>query len=237
MRIRIPLALFAILIAVPPVRAVDLSKIDRSLAGEPAYQTKLPKYCLLAVGPEAKTRVWLVLDGPELYLDRKGNGDLTAPGNRIAAKVTGKWLDFQAGSIQMADGTSCEFELRVRDFDYASGRCTGMTIILDRVCRQFVGFDWANPFQFAHRPKQAPIVHVDGPLIFKQFGELPTLVAGQEVELNVSIGTPGVGPGSFCAIQCCTVLDCKVSPVAEIELPHRFPNRERLKLRVPIADD
>ena len=34
----------------------DLTKIDRTIAKEPAYKSK-PKYCLLVFGPEAKTRV------------------------------------------------------------------------------------------------------------------------------------------------------------------------------------
>jgi len=36
----------------------DLTKIDRSIKKEPAYQGE-PKYCLLVFGPEAKTRIWL----------------------------------------------------------------------------------------------------------------------------------------------------------------------------------
>ena len=64
--------------------AVDLTTIDRSIRKEPAYQSKAPQYCLLVFGPQAKTRVWLVLDGDALYLDRNGNGDLTDPGERLA---------------------------------------------------------------------------------------------------------------------------------------------------------
>ena len=64
-----------------PAAAVDLAKIDRSIRKEPVYQSKEPQYCLLVFGPEAKVRVWLVLDGDALYLDR--NGDLTEPGKRI----------------------------------------------------------------------------------------------------------------------------------------------------------
>src|SRR5262245_63785932 len=66
--------------------AVDLAKIGRSLRKEPAYESKQPQYCLLVFGPEAKTHVWVVLDGDVLYLDRNGNGDLTDPGERIAAQ-------------------------------------------------------------------------------------------------------------------------------------------------------
>src|SRR5262249_14613034 len=34
-------------------------------------------------GPAAKTRVWVVLDGTDLYVDTNGDGDLTAPGKRF----------------------------------------------------------------------------------------------------------------------------------------------------------
>jgi hypothetical protein len=68
-----------------PAAAADLSKIDRGVAREPAYQTKTPKYALLVFGPEARHRVWLVLDGDALYVDRNGNGDLTEKGERFTA--------------------------------------------------------------------------------------------------------------------------------------------------------
>src|SRR5262245_12904375 len=71
--------IFALLLATsPPVNAwgADLTKIDRTIGKEPVYKHK-PKYCLVAFGPEAKTRVWVVQDGDVLYIDRNGNGDLT----------------------------------------------------------------------------------------------------------------------------------------------------------------
>src|SRR5437016_992999 len=68
-----------------PARAVDLTKIERTIAKEPAYQGKA-KYCLLVFGAEAKTCVWLVLDGDILYVDRNGNGDLTEANKRFTCK-------------------------------------------------------------------------------------------------------------------------------------------------------
>src|SRR5579871_5179529 len=90
-------AAWLILFAVP-AGAVDLAKIDRTIRKEPAYRSKAPQYCLLVFGPEAKTRVWLVLDldsepweenaaGNSLYVDRNGSGDLTEPGNRVACTL------------------------------------------------------------------------------------------------------------------------------------------------------
>jgi hypothetical protein len=64
----------------------DPPKIDRTIAKEPVYQTKTQKYALLVFGPDARDRVWLVLDGETLYVDRNGNGDLTEPGEKVAAE-------------------------------------------------------------------------------------------------------------------------------------------------------
>jgi hypothetical protein len=61
----------------------DLTKVQRAIAKEPAYASKQPRYCLLVFGPQAATRVWLVIDGDFLYIDRNGNGDLTEPGERV----------------------------------------------------------------------------------------------------------------------------------------------------------
>jgi hypothetical protein len=49
---------------------VDYDKVERRLTKEPAYQTKIPKYALLLFGPKARLRVWVVLDGETLYVDR-----------------------------------------------------------------------------------------------------------------------------------------------------------------------
>src|SRR5687767_4878062 len=65
--------------------AADLSKIERKVVKEPAYQNK-PQYALLVFGPDAATRVWLVADGEKTYLDRNGNGDLTDAGEVVDLK-------------------------------------------------------------------------------------------------------------------------------------------------------
>src|SRR5262245_67148 len=71
---------------VPASPAADPALPDRTIRKEPAYRTKAPKYGLLAFGPEGKDRVWLVHDGNALYVDRNGNGDLTEPGDKVAAE-------------------------------------------------------------------------------------------------------------------------------------------------------
>ncbi|HEV3256231.1 MAG TPA: hypothetical protein VG013_05070 [Gemmataceae bacterium] len=80
--LRLPLLCLALLSWAAPASPADLSKIDRSIKQEPAYQGK-PTYCLLVFGPEAKTRAWLVVDGDVLYIDRHADGDLTHPDDRL----------------------------------------------------------------------------------------------------------------------------------------------------------
>lgn len=82
---RYALALVGVCLFMGPA-AADPPKVDRTIGKEPVYQTKSPKYGLLMFGPEGKDRVWLVLDGDTLYVDRKGNGDLTEPGNKVLAE-------------------------------------------------------------------------------------------------------------------------------------------------------
>src|SRR5436853_352704 len=92
-----PLAALGLLLAGPVLAAgvPDLGKVDRRIAREPKYVCKQPLYGLYLFGPEARTRVWAVLDKSRadatvydvLYFDRNANGDLTEPEDRIVGKV------------------------------------------------------------------------------------------------------------------------------------------------------
>src|SRR5690348_2175721 len=85
----------------PAAAPDDLAKLPRTVAKEPAYQTQ-PRYCLLAFGPEAKARAWLVLDGETLYVDRQGTGDLTRPDCRVTGQAgPSGGLEFVAGDLTL----------------------------------------------------------------------------------------------------------------------------------------
>src|SRR5262249_19705371 len=65
----------------------------------------------LVFGPEAADRVWLVVDGDTLYVDRNGNGDLTEPGEKIVAKAekshdpAESGYTFEAGDLHVCGKT------------------------------------------------------------------------------------------------------------------------------------
>src|SRR5262245_53818136 len=145
MRIAHTLSSLALLaVSSAPAAATDLTKIDRTIAKEPAYQTK-PKYCLLVFGPEARTRVWLVQDGNTLYIDRNGNGDLTESGE----KVTWTRQICNAGNITSLDGKS-KYEVSLRKYP-ASVR---LTVVESEAKRYMVGDPDGDPLVFAERASE-----------------------------------------------------------------------------------
>jgi hypothetical protein len=118
MRTRVLLAAL-LLLSASPAPAADLTTIDRTIAKEPAYQTKTPKYCMLVFGPEAKDRVWIVLDGDTLYVDKNGNGDLTEEDEGLKAPA------FEASTHP---AHARERSIKVGDIAIAGLTHTGLTV-------------------------------------------------------------------------------------------------------------
>ena len=107
----LPIAVAAACLFAAPLSAADPLAFPKAIGKEPAYQTKSPKYGLVAFGPEARDRVWVVLDGDTLYVDRNGNNDLTDPGEKVAAKKPTRPRDdsdgyqFDVGDITLGGQT------------------------------------------------------------------------------------------------------------------------------------
>jgi hypothetical protein len=257
--------------------AADLAKIDRAIAKQPAYQTKAPRYCLLAFGPDAKTRVWIVLDGDVIYVDRNGNGDLTDPGERVpmpplkASKhpLFQEEREVELGDIREGDRTHTgltleqvrarrdlqpkdrdqrEFLRQARDlpdgFMYyvrVSVDLSGPPGRTDRPAarvRQSAYGDGAGLLAFAASPKDAPVIHFNGPLTL---GLLPgqALIRGDKgAELRASIMTPGLGSGATAYLYHSTrqgLVPEDMHPVAEVEFPSAGPGKKPPAARVTLT--
>src|SRR5262245_38561078 len=212
-------------IASAAASAVDLTKIDRTIAKEPVYESKAPTYCLLVFGQEAKTRVWLVLDGDVLYVDRNGDGDLTQKDERVMPQrppLDDRWHDYVIGDIVDVDRRTKYPDLRLRAMK------GGEAILSVRAYgghKQQTGYDDGS-LRFADRPQMAPIVHFGGPLSIRV--RPFNLVRGKtDAEIWAEMGTAGRGEGTFAWIW-----DWKTRLVAEMEFPGRDPRTERIKLKV-----
>src|SRR5262249_14968790 len=139
----------------PSAFADDLTKVDRTIHKEPAYHAK-PRYALLVLGPKAETRIWLVLDGKALYVDRNGNGDLTEEGEKVTAETTNApdYLEFYAGAFVEADGKTKHSNLYVNQYFHQKLGCLVNTVaVMDVLDAGSQGTNAENGCSFAETRK------------------------------------------------------------------------------------
>jgi hypothetical protein len=235
------------------VQAGALDKIDRPLVKEPAYSSKSPKYALLVFGPEARTRIWLVLDGTTLYVDRNGNGDLTEDREKVAGtKSTLRDEDaytFAIGELRDGDRRHRNAALTVTDVKASPGRGPrkmGFSLRMDveipgyhgvgeggRVLQMAVTSDLDGELQFSDRPQDAPVLHFGGPWTISLY-DRPTFRVNRELEMYLALGTPGRGKGTFVWTAYEGVIPPDVSPTAEIAFPASKPGEPAVKVVYPL---
>jgi hypothetical protein len=258
------LAFSAFLLNPVPAESADLSKIDRTIKKEPAYKGK-PRYCLLVFGREAKTRVWVVIDGDTLYVDRSNNGDLTDARERVSCTKKDmsrpyerSWF-FVGGTGPYAHLAIASWALKpdlVRSKDDAAFVQSKKGQELDRFCRVWVetnGHGQYAGFLLADQPEKAPVIHFDGPLTMLPPDNL-TLCPGKEIMLSAWVGTPGVGSNrdgkrvrttTFCqpferdtggsSIKVSSI-PADVHPIAEITFPNQQADGKPIKITVVLKD-
>jgi hypothetical protein len=191
--------------------AVDYDGIERGLAKEPVYQGK-PEYCLLVFGLEAKTRVWLVIDGDRAYLDRNANGDLTEDGE----------------TLEIGRGQEEARRSKLGAITPVAGEETYRLLYLDRGMLGIEvreGFDQHAALSYADRPQGAPVYHFNGPL--RLWVGAPQDLEGGLVRGGPSRMFPRVALGTLVcdkAGKCLTavgVVSDPSYPRAELRLPSR----------------
>jgi len=220
-------AVIALLTLQFPGNAADLSKIDRSIGKEPVYQSK-PDYCLLVFGPEAKTRVWLVLDGSTIHASGK-NGEI--------AKLTQR---SESGYHLLIPGTLQELIVQATDngngiaqlrLEYRLESNTAKRQTIEGTVR--LGAD----------PKTAPVIHFDG-LYTSTLRERGVIENGKwvrdlgEVEsvFHVYIGSHVLQKEGTAFVRTWWHhVSEQLRPVAEMEFPHQDPKEAPIKLRVPLV--
>ncbi|MGI8977959.1 MAG: hypothetical protein ACR2FY_01910 [Pirellulaceae bacterium] len=155
---------------------------------EPKYQ-KEPRYALLVFGDKREQRVWMVLDGTTLYVDRNANGDLTEPEERLEpnkpkdgsnkignpGRYTG--MDHFEFAVQAGIGGTSKFKLDrwVRDEAFIP-----KTDFDKELHAKWQKYRWENstlwrkdglgqgqtPLLFMPKPADAQVCALDGPLTF-----------------------------------------------------------------------
>jgi hypothetical protein len=232
-----PAALLVLLFVGQPASSVDLSKIDRTIAREPPYHSGKPKYCLLVFGPQARTRVWLVLAGDVLYVDRTGKGDLTGPGKRVKNRSSkgAKFAQYRIGPIS-ADGKTRYPNVFVRVALAGGGNRPVGVFVPSPVELEKVGTHRQNNEQgellFADRARDAPILHFDGRMVFRLENPRQVFVRGAKPSpLPVVVGTPGLGEGTFARLA---FNSRAPAGVAKIVFPNRHAGGKPIVVEVPL---
>jgi hypothetical protein len=246
-----------------PGTAADLAKLDRRIGKEPAYKSQ-PKYCLLAFGPHAETRVWLVLDGDTLYADRNGNGDLTEPDEKITAEKpnandVGSY-QFKVGDVQDGPRLHKEVMLYVSKLDHLADQNDAVKALLakasgargyyigaavdmpgwkgtglgGRVQQRAFYVDVGGVLQFADRADDAPIIWFGGSWKVSLFGQ-QRLTVGRETDVVLGVGTPGIGPGSTAWIDYDGVVPENAYPTLEISYPPKRPGDPPIRARYELT--
>jgi hypothetical protein len=143
-------------------------------------------------------RVWLVLDGDVLYVDRNGNGDLTEKGERNTAIKYPDGIEWDIGNIRDGADETIYKSLRVRHEKGTWSISVSVPVRGIQVSRT----DLNGNLAFADDRASACIVHFGGALELS-LEHKPWWHDGKRELLSciAIVGTPGLGPGTFACIS------------------------------------
>lgn len=206
-----PLALLGFLL-VAGFQEFDVSKVDRKILSEPAY-VAAPRYALLLLGGEGKTRVWIALDKSKaelpyydvVYLDRDADGRLGEEGEkRVGTRNENNYvistfekLEFADAGLKLEDfQVYSQFARRKNPTVWIKGRVNGKVTL-------YGGYGSGGGItEGAGTPEKAPVLRLDpfGTLEFHHAhpGELKR---GEPYEVMLYVGTRGSGPATFLAVD------------------------------------
>ena len=209
----------------------NIGKIDRTIAKEPRYESKSPWYCLLLFGPEAKAKVWLVLDGDKLYVDRNGNGDLTEPGECFT-RAPGDDV-FRIPDLNLGIAKKKYADVRVNWHPQGVGG--NGKFHLHIIVRVNEHDQYALVAANAESPAKATLLHFDGPLqpylMIGVFKRQEHFTRGKEHLLGVSLVNkhPGV---EWVHVSHEKGVPAEIHPVVEITFPGKTPDAKPTTMKV-----
>jgi RNA polymerase sigma factor (sigma-70 family) len=214
-------------IAPKPRPAKSVPPVSREGAWDLTPPTKEPKYChepryaLLVFGPKRQQRVWVVLDGTTLYVDRNGDGDLTGPGERLEPNNPtdgsnrfgnpGSHTHFDVYDFTVQAGAAGTSKFRLEHWVRAE-KFTPTTDFEKKLHAKWLELHYENatlwrlegqgqgqtPLLFMPKPADAQVCALDGPLTFvvklPEYQVLQRGEAGCDLAFHiVGMGRPALG--------------------------------------------
>jgi len=191
---------------------------------EPAYQSKAPRYALLTFG---RDRLWAVIDGDNLYVDRNGDGDLTDKTER--KKSVGSFIDggtiFEFGNLRRIGGKKAQLRIT----SDKAGERVSLTVGGTEYRAVVAG---TKGLRFAARPQDAPVIPFEGPLQMIAVTPRALVADGREQSLTAHIGTPLPG-GGYVAVNTDWPPEDAL-PVAELTFANKTKGGPAVRLTVAL---
>jgi hypothetical protein len=215
---------------------VDYAKVERRIGKEPVYAAT-PQYALLLFGPQGTLRVWLVVDGKTMYLDRDGDGDLTGGDERLPRKEDRKDV-----VLRDADGKTRYVITSASTFAEEP-----QTLFVEVRIEGPVAYHQYTTVELRDKPSAARIAHFHGPLTAQAVTvqwKLPpklALAAGDEpTDLRALVGTLDAEHGCWVVVRSHVGNDKLAfpgaEPVVDVEFPAKTPGGAPLKRRFALAE-
>jgi hypothetical protein len=200
-----------------------LGRIERKITKEPKYSVS-PRYALLILGADAKTKVWMVEDGNHLYIDKNGNWDLTDDGPPIS-RTNSRQFQSDKGLHRDCHYVLDEFQPaggpRVTEFrlsrwnDADEDDSYGLSLTLDGKVPMYAG--WFGTF-WASSPDAVPLVHFGGAVRPVTVGYKEMVLGSTPDRLGLAFinRTAGQGTTTYLSID---ALPKSVIPEVQIDWP------------------
>ena len=205
---------------------------ETTIRVSPNFQAKQQYYCLLTFAGKKSPSVWLVIDGPRLFLDRNADGNLTDKGELfprykpgdVATELTSKPLQ------------SRYTKMRLR---WADSEKRALLVVSMLVDGQFRLESILASESLATDPKNAPIVHFGNELQATIFGTPKhALWRGKNARtilpVNVSLASKSstAGKRAYPAFVVAESLPESVQPVARIAYASKKSNSDPVLVTV-----
>jgi hypothetical protein len=186
---------------------------------EPKYEGK-PRYLLLAIGQPVHRTIWCVVDGQALYVDRNADGCLDREQERFLPRIEklkdhfiSEVHEYAVGALPAVGGSPAysSLELALKTWDLSYKPAPDLVEVLETLR---ANPSLRNPVvtlkregkpeqfamtEFAEARESSTVLHFDAPITWGLVENIrpSCLPAGKEYNLQVSLGTPGLGAWNF----------------------------------------
>jgi hypothetical protein len=201
------------------------------------YTRSNPQYCLLLFGPEARVRVWVILDGKVVSIDRHGD-DFPRKGERV-----GRLADCKG--IELLDPDRETRYIITRISDYEEGHPPQRRLIVNVDVKGPLEYRQYGDVGMAEQPQGAAIAHFHGPLtvgprtiLWKLPPKLALIRGEKPTDLPANVGTMDAVRGCWVVVRThngeSSAFPDGVFPVVDVEFASQRPGDPPVKRRYPL---